>query len=217
MAALDAWPGIVRHGLLSTSAILDRLGVDADTRRGLERMQRPEGVDLWHPVHGRFHLRDQKPIPEAQLRRCLSGMEPQAWYALLNRKVFFWPSEERLRTHQCALGNRDREHCVLTVGTAALLAAAGERVTLSPINSGAALRKPAARGPATFRSVSEYPYAERRRRNARGALAEVAVDYALPEIRELVLAVTIMKNGRSVRSLVLDALQGKRPTAQEGS
>ena len=36
MAADGAWPQILRHGLLSTSAILDLLGVSGDRRHRLE-------------------------------------------------------------------------------------------------------------------------------------------------------------------------------------
>jgi hypothetical protein len=132
-------------------------------------------------------------------------MEPDAWYALLNGKVFFWPTEQRLHTHQIARGNRDREHCVLIVDTAALLAAVGERVTLCPINSGAALRKAAARGPQTFQRISDYPYEARKKaRGAAGAIAEVAVDYALADVQKLVLSVAAMRNGAVLHGIEID-------------
>ena len=65
MAVPGAWPSIRRHGLLSTTAILDRLQMAAPDRCRLERAQRADGVDLVSAAHGRFRLRDQKPIPEA--------------------------------------------------------------------------------------------------------------------------------------------------------
>ena len=50
-----------------------------------------------------MYLRDQKPLPAAALRKCLVGMTPVEWYALINSKVFFWFDVDRL--------NRQRGAC----------------------------------------------------------------------------------------------------------
>jgi len=38
MAHVNAWPGIKRHGLLSTSALLDLFGVRGSSRKALEQI-----------------------------------------------------------------------------------------------------------------------------------------------------------------------------------
>jgi hypothetical protein len=63
--------------------------------------------------------------------------------------VFFWPTRERLENHLGAKFNRHDFQLVVTVGTAALLSRNSERVGLSPINSGATLRRAAPRGAGT--------------------------------------------------------------------
>jgi hypothetical protein len=46
------------------------------------------------------------------------------------------------------------------------------------------------RGRGTFVSIDDYPYDERRRtRSRQDAVAEVAVDYAIPDIEDFVLRV----------------------------
>lgn len=46
-------------------------------------------------------------MPPAALARCLdSGLDPDAWYALVNSRVFFWLSRERLDRHRAACGKR---------------------------------------------------------------------------------------------------------------
>ena len=71
MAASDAWDGILRRGLLSTSALLDLFEVVGSRREELEARRRPESVRISHPKHGTAVLRDQKPMSETKLARCL--------------------------------------------------------------------------------------------------------------------------------------------------
>jgi hypothetical protein len=67
------WSSIHRHGLLSTSALLDLLQVRGDERDRLERRHRPVPVTL----HEDITITDQKPMPPHALRRCLpTGMTP---------------------------------------------------------------------------------------------------------------------------------------------
>ncbi|MEM9174467.1 MAG: hypothetical protein AAGC67_04475, partial [Myxococcota bacterium] len=49
LAAARSWPSIRRHGLLSTSALLDLHGIGDAERRRFERRLRPEAVELRHP------------------------------------------------------------------------------------------------------------------------------------------------------------------------
>ena len=86
--------------------------------------------------------------------------------------------------------NRDRKHDILIVDTRTLVTRHHERITLSPINSGAV--HPGAqhsRGIGTFAPFEEYPWTERIRRRPREPVVELAVDYSVPEIRACVLGV----------------------------
>ena len=46
MTSDGVWPSIQRHGLLSTSAILDLAGYDGTQRMCLEQPRRPESVTV---------------------------------------------------------------------------------------------------------------------------------------------------------------------------
>jgi hypothetical protein len=73
---------------------------------------------------------------EQKLRRALTDCTPQQWCQLLNRKVFFWPSKERLARHMSARENREKRHLVLTVDSYRLTTAYERKITLSALNSG---------------------------------------------------------------------------------
>ncbi|WBV42519.1 DUF7002 family protein [Pseudoroseomonas cervicalis] len=80
MAERGSWPSIQRHGLLSTSALLDRFEVTGGRRVAIESERRSDGVVLEHPRLGRATLRDQKPMDDAGLARCLQdGLTPKRW------------------------------------------------------------------------------------------------------------------------------------------
>lgn len=190
MAEAGAWPSIERHGLLSTLALLDLFEVNGDRRRAILSDHRPESIRIMHPQHGAAVIRDQKPMRESALRTCLRGMTPQQWYEILNSRVFFWVTGERVRTLLNARAYRNREHTVITIETAALLARYADRMSLSPINSGSTIYKPQDRGDETFRSFDQYPFEDRRKlRGLRNAIAEAAVVYSVPDLREFVLRV----------------------------
>jgi hypothetical protein len=125
-------------------------------------------------------------------------MTPTEWYRLLNRKVFFWVTSERVIGLLSARAYRDREHTVLTIDTAKLMARDHKRVTLSPINSGSTVYNPQPRGTSTFLTLVEYPFDrwQQKRRSITKAVAELAVDYHLPNIGELVLRVERRKQSR---------------------
>jgi len=142
---------------------------------------------LWK--HGTVVIRDQKPMSDAALQKCLThGMTPAEWYETLNRKVFFWVNEERLNGMLRAYGGR--EH-VTIINTHKLLSRQSLSVTLSPINSGNTRRKAVPRGRDTFCCLQDYPFDElRKRRHGVGnAVAELAVDWSVPEIGDLVIRV----------------------------
>ena len=191
MAEDHSWPSIERHGLLSTSALLDLYEISGAARRAIESARRASSVTITHQRHGTAVVRDQKPMHESALARCLDDeMTPAQWYRLLNAKVFFWPTEERLQGMLNARPYRDLSHTVLTVDTEQLLARHEGKVWLAPINSGSTLYNPSPRGRHTFRRIGDYPFEERRR--ARGwanAVAEIAVDRSVPDIATCVVRV----------------------------
>ena len=119
------------------------------------------------------------------------------WLRLLNRKVFFWVSEHRVHELLAAQPYRDREHIVLVVDTAALVAALEPAITLSAINTGATLYNPPLRGSDTLLPVVDYPFEHWRsvRRTPRKAVAELAVDYAVEDIVDLVARVERRQHG----------------------
>jgi hypothetical protein len=138
------WASVQRRGLLSTLELLNLAGLSAEARKQISRTQRLRFTILSDDVA----IRDQVPMPAKALRRCLVGMTPADWYALLNRKVFFWCSRDRLDRQLCACG--DRPQVILTLETQRLVARHAQFVALTPFNTGNARRKPAIRGQATF-------------------------------------------------------------------
>lgn len=190
MAESGSWASIQEHGLLSTSALLDLFEITGDERERLEAARRPESVAIDHPNHGTAWIRDNKPINETVLRRTLTGMTLPDFYRLLNGRVFLWLNEARLRKLQGAPPYRHRPHDVLVVETAKLLAVYGDRVELSPINSGAV--HPAAnyaRGAGTFSRIADYPWSARRTAAPSEPIVELTVPYSIPDINAFVVDV----------------------------
>ena len=183
MAEDESWESIRRHGLLSTSALLDSFEVEGEERYAIESTRRPEIVRVEHPEHGVALVRDNKPMQEKSLEMCLVEMTPREWYEHLNRRVFFWVEWKRLLRLLDARAYRDRPHLVMEVDTAELLDRHAERVTLSPINSGATFAmSPAPRGQDTFRRVADHPDDK--------PIVELSVDYAVPDIADFVISVS---------------------------
>lgn len=195
MAERGSWPSIRRHGLLSTSALLDLWQVEGQRREEVEAARRPEGVALEHPTLGRAVVRDQKPMDDAGLARCLrDGLAPADWYRLLNARVFFWLTRARLHRLLTAKPYRDTEHDVLELDAAELVRAYRARITLSPINSGVTRPFPAASGRDTFLSLAEYPYAHWRARRPRGErVVELSVLDGVADVERFVRRVTRMR------------------------
>lgn len=200
MAAEGSWQQIRRHGLLSTSAVLDLLGVSGARRRQLEEEPRAGLVVLEDESAGRFVLRDQKPLHPGKLSRCLVDMTVTEWLRLLNGKVFFWPTRRRCEQLLTARAYRAGAHTVVEVDTASLLERHGGRVSLSPINTGSVLYNPPARGRFTFVPLAEVAIEDwRRRRHGHEAVAEVAVDCAVPDVTALVRSVYRVEQGEWTR------------------
>jgi len=199
MAEADSWPSILEHGLLSTVALLDLYEIDGSERHSLESCHRPNSVPISHPKHGTAVIRDQKPMRESALASCLRGCTPRQWYEFLNRKVFLWATEERVKTLLRAKAYRDRDHLVISVDTAGLLREYAPKAVLSPINSGSTIYRPMPRGFDSFQPFATYPYEQRKRSRGRGgAVAELAFDYSLPNFIAFVRRVERRRAARIV-------------------
>lgn len=179
MAESGSWGKIQDHGLLSTTALLDLFEVAEPQRSRLESEWRQESVSIAPGVV----IRDQKPMPPHALSTVLEDMTPQEWYKLLNRKTFFWATMDRLMRMLNARPYKEDYHDVLTVDTRKLVKRHRDQISLCRINSGATLGY-ARRGPGTFKSIEQYPPVRRKT-----DVAEVVVDYHVPDIVDFVLSV----------------------------
>jgi hypothetical protein len=204
MAEKDSWKSIRTHGLLSTSALLDLFRIKGARRTAIESEHRPNSVIIDHPDFGSATIRDQKPMRESALRSCLDRCTPREWYRFLNRHVFFWVSESRVKVLLQARAYRTKEHLVLTVDTALLLQAYRKTALLSPINSGSTIYRPVERSLDTFASLSNYPFAARKRmRGVANAVAELTIPYAVPDISKFVVKAEIRKGTDILQKLRL--------------
>jgi hypothetical protein len=191
MAEDGSWDSIRRHGLLSTSALLDLFDIHGVERESIERRRRPEAVVITAEGIGSAVIRDNKPSTDAALLRCLDpDITPEEWFGLLNDRAFFWLSRKRLKTLLNAAGNRGRAHTVLTVDTTRVLEAHRDRIELSPINTGSTMRRPPGRGWRTFLPIADYPFDDRKRsQTAAAAVVELVVRGGVPDIVDHLVAV----------------------------
>lgn len=185
-----AWPSIRRHGLLSTSALLDLFGVPEPLRSQIEAQPRRHDVVFENPHLGRVVIRDNRPLRPHILRGCLKGSVSD-WCRLLNARVFFWASERRLRNHLRARGHRGQPREVVVVDTRRLLARYRGSINLCAFNSGSALYPNAPRrGADSFLPLDAYPFDHYRiRHGASDAVAEICIDRALIDIEAVVSSV----------------------------
>jgi hypothetical protein len=202
MAERESWPAIREHGLLSTTALLDRYGITGAERQLVEAQRRPISIALERQGLGRAVVRDQFPMDDKGLARCLQdGLVPQEWYRLLNGKVFNWLTRKRLLRLLNAGTYRNNEHDVLELETSPLVTTYKGKIWCSPMNSGCTKPFPHARGKNTFQRISNYPYAERPRAER---VVELAVDYAVRDIEKFVKRVVRMK-GNSEFAVIFQA------------
>lgn len=211
MAEEGAWPSIQRLGLLSTTALLDQFAIVGEERDRIESINRRSSKSISHPLLGTAIIRDQLPMSEQGLLRCLQGMVPAEWYRLLNGKVFFWLTEAKLTRLLTARAYRGKKQTVLTVNSRELIETYWEQTSLSPINSGSTIYNPQIRGKFTFSSIDQYDFEEmKRRRGTSEAVAELAVDYSIPDITRIVDTVTEWYGGECLGTIYQRA--GQYPT-----
>jgi hypothetical protein len=203
MAHDGAWPAIRDHGLMSAEALVDSYGVGKKERDALLRSRRPQSVPLDRDGLPGAVLRDQKPMNDAALDRCLQGgLTPSDWYELLNSRSFFWLSRQRIWRLLQARAYRGKPQTVLTIDTRGLVAAHRQRIWLSPINSGSTLFKPQPRGAATFMRIANFPFQARAAtRRPENNVVELVVDHSVPDLAEHVLAVHRVRDDQVISEL----------------
>lgn len=177
-----ALPGILQHGLLPTSALLDLYAVPHPGRDAIEASRRPGSITLHHPVHGAATITDNLPLHVRALEACLDdGLQPVDWFRILNARVFLWATEQGLARLLNARLNRTRPRTVLVFDTFGVARACAGRVEISAINSGATIRRPARRGLETFTPLARHSYPEWRRLRGRSdRILEVTVVGGIP-------------------------------------
>ena len=195
----EAVRGILRHGLLPTSGLLSLFEIPAEERSRIECARRPASMQLTHPVHGRATITDNLPLSMTALSSCLDDrMSPVDWLRALNRRVFFWADQDGLSRLLGARLNRDRERVVLVLDTLSLAQRYAEHIELSPINSGATVRRAARRGITTFTPMRLHSYeAWRRLRGRRDRILEVTVVAGIADIAEHLVEILRVTGGSS--------------------
>lgn len=203
MAERGSWPAIKDRGLLSTSALLSLYNVPEPRRSHIEKCHRPESVRIESQGLPTAVIRDQIPMSDEGLRRCLpSSLRPADWYEVLNRMAFFWLSEDRLHRLTGAKAYRDVEHDIVEVDTRSLIAVHRSRIWLCPINSGCTKPMPHPRDKSTFSRIDDYPYSEWRKRRKKGErVVELAVDNSVGDIKDHVRRV-LVKRGTDVLAII---------------
>ncbi len=188
MAEDGTWPSIEKHGLLSTSALLDLYGIAGRERCAIESHQRKEMVRIHDSRIGSAIIRDQKVLHESALANNVEGMSVKDYYKLLNGKTFFWARKERLESFINGKEYRNMPHDVLTVDTRELVGRHEKEIWLSRINSGAFFGS-GKRGANTFKKIADYPSDPIRKERKILTVVEVAVDYAVKDISDVTVKV----------------------------
>jgi len=200
MAQRNSWQSIQRHGLLSTTALLDLFEIEGQERVAIEQTRRPAGVYVEHPQLGQAVVRDQIPMDDNGLRRCLrDNLTPADWYLMLNERVFFWLTRARLLKLLNAGAYAREAHDVLEIDTVSLIAAHRDHITLCPMNSGCTKPFPHPRGLDTFTSIDQYPYQDWKRKRRRGErVVELSVMGGVPDIVQHVRRVVVMQRDETL-------------------
>ena len=184
MAEDGSWENIKRFGLLSTTALLDKWGIQGEERSVIEDKYRSSRIPIYNKEFGSATIRDQMAMPPAKLIKCLPDtITVSQWYKYINKRVFFWSDLKGLKFLLSANNYIKKAHLVIVVNSEKLLMNYSDRVFLSAINSGSTYPKkgkttPEYRDFNTFKDIKSYPGPW---------LTELTVDYAIPDIANYVL------------------------------
>jgi hypothetical protein len=200
LTAPGAISGMLRHGLLPTSTLLDLFEVLGEQRAAIVERPRPSEVRIEHPTHGQAVISDNTPLTLGALAQCLDdGLGPSDWLRMLNERVFFWADEAGLRRLLDARINRDRLRDVLVLDTLSLARGFAAVMEVAPINTGATIRRAARRGLSTFAPLGSHTYPEwRRLRGRQDRVLEVTVRGGMPAIGDHLIDVISVKGGSGV-------------------
>lgn len=203
MAEVGSLPSIMEHGLLSTSSLLNLYQTSDPPRRAIESERRGSSVQLTREGLSAAVVRDQLPMDDRGLTRCLEdGLTPTDWYRLLNSRVFFWLTRDRLVRLLSAGTYRDQEHDVIEIDSKTLVNAYREKIWLCPINSGCTKPFPHPRGKNTFARIPDYPYADwRKKRKVGERVVELCVDEGVKDIKKYIKRAVRMKAGTEIKCL----------------
>lgn len=192
MAHRDSWAGIKRHGLLCTEGLLDLCCVPTQRRPAILSMQRTRSHEFKCPDGCKVVIRDQKPLIRSRLEPKLKGCTFQQWLDMLNSRVFFWLTTDRLRTLMCAREYCSDPHVVVVVDTLRLAKDLEHRITLAPMNTGNTRPIAHPRSLQTFSRMTDYPFAERLKKRQE-LVVELAVEAGVPDIMKYVVEVAEMR------------------------
>ena len=193
---------ILSHGLLSTTALLDLFEITGEERFELECRRRDKPVTKTHKEHGSAVIRDQKPMSVSKLLKCLDdGLTPPDWYKIINSMVFFWATKDRLVTFLSAPNHKDKMQTIITVDMKLLVERHYDNIRLCHINSGCTRSVEHRRGLSTFKTIDEFDPRDYKNCSKREAIAEVAVIYSVPDIKDLIVSVDHVRGPESVEKL----------------
>ena len=203
MAERGSWNSIKKFGLLCTTALLDLYEVGGAFRHQIESEHRPESISIQKVGMADAVVRDQKPMSDSGLVRALpKTMTPKDWYEILNRKTFFWTSENRLHRLLGAKAYSHLEHDVITIDTESLVSVHRDNVKLCPYNSGCTKPMPRERDESIFSSLADYDIEKWASRPRWDRIVELCVEGGVPDVNDHVVSVTRMK-GKEIISRVL--------------
>jgi hypothetical protein len=180
MAESGSWPSIQQHGLLSTAALLDFYNIPQADRVTIESQWRRKSITISSTQHGSAVIRDQIPMPPHKLHLSVKDMSVEEWYRLINSKVFFWVTGDRLNQLLCASQYRSRSHTVLTVDTKTLVQRYLQKIHLSAVNSGSTYFSNPERGSSTFKPIGVF---------GSNIIVELTVEHSIPDISDFVISV----------------------------
>ena len=181
--------GITARGLLRPAEGARQAGFPPET---VALRREPETIVA---AEGPMTLNHQRPLLAGrdQAGDFLSSGTLKAWAMQLDERVFFWPRQMR-KAYMDSLGDR-APLAVLELDAGGLFDIYADHLDLAPINSGAALRRPARRGPWIYVPAHATVEAFRTNRMTRGlvksrdTVAEVSLrcDISGPQLSVLLV------------------------------
>ena len=157
LAAGEAWPGICKHGLLSSDQLYKLFQIEPLHVLEIETERLQRAYPLHSPEHGTFTLRDRTTLTHKGLTVALNGScTPGKWIDLLNQRVFLFAQKSSLDSLIHAPLNRELSHVILELDTRKLLDRHRDSIEVADINTGYTRRHPAPRSPSTFRPINTY-------------------------------------------------------------